>query len=302
VNPASARETAKSTDRNPFRVAVCQCAPTLGNLDANLRLHLEQIDAARQAQADLVVFPELSLTGYYLRDQVPEVAEARDGPLLRSVAEAAGSLAAVCGFVEEDRAYRFYNAAVFLDGGQVLHLHRKVYLPTYGMFDELRYFAAGSRIRAFDTRFGRVGLLICEDAWHLSCGVILHAEEIDLLILVANSPGRGVREPELGSQQTWDHVVKTFAMFLNVPVIFCNRVGYEDGVCFWGGSQVVSPAGWILTRAPVLEPSMIVAEIDPKETRLQRILTPLGRDERLSLTLDELERIRNERLGRGTEL
>jgi predicted amidohydrolase len=283
-------------------VAVAQCAPALGNLDANLRMHLDQIDSARGTGADLLIFPELSLTGYYLRDQVPEVAELRDGPLLQQVMGAAGPMATVCGFVEEDRACRFFNAAAFMDDGKVVHVHRKVYLPTYGMFDELRYFAAGSRARAFDTRFGRVGLLICEDAWHLSCGVILQADEIDLLIIVGNSPGRGVREAELGSQQTWDHVVKTFAMFLKVPVVFCNRVGYEDGVCFWGGSQVVSSAGWELARAPVLEPALITAELDPRETRLQRILTPLGRDERLNLTLHELERIRNERVGRSTEL
>jgi predicted amidohydrolase len=284
--------------RAPFRVAVAQIAPKLGDLSANFETHRQQIDVARNAKADLIVFPELSLTGYYLRDQVPEVGQPTGGPLLRAVMEAAGNMAVVCGFAEEDRAYRFFNSSAFLDRGACVHVHRKVYLPTYGMFDEQRYFAAGNRVQAFETRFGRAGILICEDAWHLSCGVILGADEIDYLIVVANSPGRGVREEVLGSQETWQHVIRTFAMFLNVPVIFANRVGYEDGVCFWGGSQILGPSGAALAEAPVLEPSLIVADIDPRETRLQRILTPLGRDERIGLTIDELERIHDEGLGR----
>jgi NAD+ synthase (glutamine-hydrolysing) len=286
---------ASPSERCAFRVAVAQIAPALGKLDDNLRFHREQTEAARQAGADLVVFPELSLTGYYLRDQVPEVAEPLDGPLVRAMAEAAGSLAVIFGFVEESRDYRFFNTAAFVDGGSLQATHRKVYLPTYGMFDEQRYFAAGNRVRAFETRFGRIGLLICEDAWHLSCGTILQADGIDLLVIVANSPGRDVREAELGSQHTWNLITRTFAMFLSVPVVFANRVGYEDGVCFWGGSEVIGPAGQALAEAPELEPALIVAEIDPRETRRQRILAPLARDERLELTLAELERVRDER-------
>ncbi|HEV3165378.1 MAG TPA: nitrilase-related carbon-nitrogen hydrolase [Isosphaeraceae bacterium] len=285
-----------------FRVAIAQVAPCLGNVAANLQMHLDNIAKAREAGADLVVFPELSLTGYYLRDQVPEVAEPVDGPSLRAILDSAGSMSVVCGFVEEGHGHRFYNAAAFSEAGSIVRVHRKVYLPTYGMFDEQRYFAAGNRVCAFDTRFGRVGLLICEDAWHLDCGVILQADGIDVLIIVANSPGRGVREATLGSQQTWDHVTQTFAMFLNVPVIFANRVGYEDGVCFWGGSQVVGPSGTPLADAGVLEPALVTADIDPRETRLQRILTPLGRDQRLHLIIDEQERIRHESYGRGTRL
>jgi NAD+ synthase (glutamine-hydrolysing) len=283
------------TQRAPFRVAVAQVAPALGKVAENLRLHCEQIDAARKAGADLLVFPELSLTGYYLRDQVPEVAEPSDGPLVRAMAEAAGSMAVVFGFVEESRDYRFYNTAAYVEAGALVATHRKVYLPTYGMFDEQRYFAAGNRVRAFETRFGRVGLLICEDAWHVSCGTILQADGIDLLIIPANSPGRGVREAELGSQQTWNLITRTHATFLNVPVVFANRVGYEDGVCFWGGSEVVDASGRTTAEACELEPGMIVAEVDPRETRRQRILAPLARDERLDLTIAELERIRRER-------
>ena len=279
-----------------FRVAVAQIAPTLGNLPANARMHAEQIDAARNQQCDLIVFPELSLTGYYLRDQVPEVAEPRDGCLVNGIIASAGDLAVAFGYVEEAPGALFYNAAGYVDAGELIHCHRKVYLPTYGMFEEQRYFAAGDRFRTVDTRFGRIGFLVCEDAWHLSAAVIYQVAHVDLLILMANSPARGVAQPDLGSATSWNLLSQTYASFLNVPVIVSNRVGYEDGVCFFGGSHVRDAGGAILAQAPLLEPSLITAQIDPRVSRRQRILAPLNRDERLDLTIRELERLRDERI------
>jgi predicted amidohydrolase len=293
--PFPERPTTVPVPRPPFRVAVAQVEPTLGNLKKNLAIHLDAIAAARGDGTDLLVFPELSLTGYYLKDQVPEVAEPRDGPLAHAIREAAGPMAVVYGFVEESPSARFYNAAAFFDAqGGVAFVHRKVYLPTYGMFDEARYFAAGSRVTAFDTRFGRLGLLICEDAWHLSCGVILQADGIDALIVVANSPGRGVREEQLGSRRSWELVTRTYATFLNVPVVFASRVGFEDGVNFWGGSAIVGAGGSWLAQAPEFEVTRISAIIDPRDTRRERILAPMHRDERVHLTIEELDRIRHE--------
>jgi predicted amidohydrolase len=294
--PFPERQTTVAVPRPPFLAAVAQVEPTLGNLKVNLKIHLDAIDAARKDGVDLLVFPELSLTGYYLRDQVPEVAEPRDGPLRRAIREAAGDkLAVVYGFVEESPSARFYNASCFIDGASgPTFVHRKVYLPTYGMFDEQRYFAAGGRIMAFDTRFGRLGLLICEDAWHLSAGVILQADGIDVLMIVANSPGRGVREEQLGSRRSWELVTRTYATFLNVPVIFANRVGFEDGVNFWGGSAIVGAGGSWLAQAPEFEVTRISAVLDPRDTRRERILTPTHRDECMHLTIEELDRIRHE--------
>jgi len=146
---------------------MAQIAPVLAHRERNLALHLEQIEAARRQGADLVVFPELSLTGYFVRDMVPDVAIRAASPAIGRLMEAAGPTALVVGFVEESAQHRFYNSALLAEEGRIVHVHRKVYLPTYGLFDEQRYFAAGERIEAFDTaRFGRVGLLICEDFWH----------------------------------------------------------------------------------------------------------------------------------------
>ena len=279
-----------------FRVALAQIAPALANRERNLALHLAQIEAARSQQADLVVFPELSLTGYFVRDMVPDVAIRSSGPEIGRLLEAAGPAALVAGFVEESPQHRFYNAAFFAEEGRLVHLHRKVYLPTYGLFDEQRYFAAGDRIRAFDTaRFGRVGLLICEDFWHLSAAAIMQAEEVDVLVCVANSPARGIDGPTIRTAETYEHLCTAFAQLLGAVVILVNRVGFEDGLCFWGGSRIVGPDGRTLAQAPMLDEALTVGTIDLSDLRRQRLITPLARDERLLLTIEELNRIKRRR-------
>lgn len=279
-----------------LRVALAQIAPVLAHRERNVALHLAQIDAARRQQADLVIFPELSLTGYFVRDMVPDVAIRRDAPEIRRLAEAAGPAALVAGFVEESSRHRFYNAALFAEEGRIVHVHRKVYLPTYGLFDEQRYFAAGERIEAFNTaRFGRVGLLICEDFWHLSAAAIMQAEEVDVLVCVANSPARGVQGDKIRTAVAYDSMARTFAQLLGAVVIVVNRVGFEDGLCFWGGSRIAGPDGSILAEAPMLDEALTIGTIDLAELRRQRLITPLARDERLLLTIEELNRIKRRR-------
>ncbi|MEN6449451.1 MAG: nitrilase-related carbon-nitrogen hydrolase [Thermoguttaceae bacterium] len=276
-----------------LRVALAQIAPKLGDLPHNLNLHLEQIAAARQQKADLIIFPELSLTGYFVRDMVPDLAISPDGPEVRQLLDAAGPMAIVVGLIEESPRHRFYNVALWGEGGRVVHVHRKVYLPTYGLFDEQRYFAAGQRIMAFDTaRFGRVGILVCEDFWHLSAAAVMQAEEVDLLICPSDSPVRGVEGPKVRIAETYEQLGKAFAQLLGAAVVVVNRVGFEDGLCFWGGSIAIGPDGRAIAQAPMLDPSLTLAAFDPLELRRQRLITPLGRDERLLITIEELNRIR----------
>jgi len=279
-----------------LRVALAQVSPALGDLERNLALHLEQIASARGQHADLIVFPELSLTGYFVRDMVPDVALHPGRPEIRRLIEAAGPSALVFGFVEESPQHRFYNAALYAEGGRIVHVHRKVYLPTYGLFDEQRYFASGERLQAFDTaRFGRVGLLICEDFWHLSAAAVMQAEEVDMLICVSNSPARGVDGPKIRTAEIYERLAQAFAHLLGAVVVLVNRVGFEDGLCFWGGSMVVGPDGRIIAQAPMLDAALSLACFDPADLRRQRILAPLARDERLLLTIEELNRIKRER-------
>ena len=280
------------------RVALAQIAPVLADRQRNVGLHLEQIQAARAQEADLIVFPELSLTGYFVRDMVPDVAITPDAAEIREILAAAGPMAVVLGFVEESRQHRFYNTALYAEGGRIVHLHRKVYLPTYGLFDEQRYFAAGERFLAFDTaRFGRMGILICEDFWHLSAAAIMQAEEIDVLVCPSNSPGRGVEGPRVRTAETYEHLAKAYAQLMGAVVIVVNRVGFEDGLCFWGGSSVTGPDGRTIAEAPQLDESLTLATFDASDLRRQRLITPLARDERLLLTIEELNRIKRNRYG-----
>jgi predicted amidohydrolase len=279
-----------------WRVALVQMAPVLGDRRRNWALHKDRIAQAREQGADLIVFPELSLTGYFLRDMVPDVALPLDSPEIRELVEAASPAALALGFVEQTPGAKFYNSALFAEAGRVVHVHRKVYLPTYGLFDEQRYFAAGQRIQAFDTRaFGRVGLLVCEDFWHLSAAAIMQAEEVDVLVCVANSPARGVQGPTIATAETYQYLCRAYALLLGAVVVLVNRVGYEDGLCFWGGSMVVGPDGRVLAEAPQLDEALTIAEIDPAELRRQRVITPLARDERLLLLMEELDRIKRRR-------
>lgn len=296
MTPAERKSAATSESPGLLRVAMAQIAPVLGDIERNLARHVEQIEAARRQHADLIVFPELSLTGYFLRDMVPDLAVSPTGPEIRQLIEAAGAMSLVVGLVEESPRRRFYNAAIWAEGGRVVHVHRKVYLPTYGLFDEQRYFAAGDRLLAFDTaRFGRVGVLICEDFWHLSAAAVMQAEEVDLLICTANSPARGVDGPRIHTAETYEQLAKAFAQLLGAAVIVVNRVGFEDGLCFWGGSMAIGPDGRTVAQAPMLDEVLCVAAFDPAELRRQRLITPLGRDERLLVTIEELNRIKRQR-------
>ncbi|MFO0904128.1 MAG: nitrilase-related carbon-nitrogen hydrolase [Pirellulales bacterium] len=285
-------ETRTDSSRN-VRVALAQIDPALGDLERNVALHLDQIAHARAGGADVVVFPELSLTGYYLRDMVPDVARPVDAPELQQLVQAAGDLTVVFGFVEEDEHHRFYNCAALIEAGRIRHVHRKVYLPTYGMFDEQRYFAAGHRVQACTSRrLGRVGVIVCEDFWHLSVATILQADGVDWLICIANSPARGVGQAEVRTATTYRHIAQTYAQLLGAAVVLCNRSGVEEGLCFWGGSLVAGPSGDVLATAPPLDPALTFVDVDPSDLRRARLAAPLARDERLLLTIEELSRIK----------
>ena len=279
-----------------FTVALAQIKPKLGCVAENLGMVEAAVERGIQEKAGLVLFPELALTGYFLKDLVPEVALALDSPEIVRLKELSRHISIAVGFVEVSADYRFFNAALYLEGGEIRHLHRKVYLPTYGLFDEQRYLARGERFRAFDSRFGRMGLLICEDMWHLSAPYILAMDGATTLLCLSSSPGRGITEDDrLGSTAAWQKLTATTAMFLNCRVLYCNRVGYEDGVNFWGGSEAVTPGGEVTARGKILDEDFLLAEIEEGALRRERIFSPMMRDESLSITLKELRRVERER-------
>jgi predicted amidohydrolase len=276
-----------------IRVGLAQVRPHLGDLDANFAVHERMIANARSAGADICVFPELALTGYFLRDLVPDVALHADDERLRALSRGAGPMDLVFSFVEDDNRGRFFIAAAYWSGGELLHIHRKIYLPTYGFFDDGRFFARGGSIRAFDTRFGRLGVLICEDFWHLSSPYLLWMDGADLLIFCNNHPGRGTdsRTGDIASIEYVSALCRTYAGSMTVPLVQCNRVGWEDGINFWGESFVIDAGGVEIARAPAMVEHLLVAEIDRAETRRRRISYPALRDERPDFVHRELGRI-----------
>ena len=280
-----------------FTALLAQIKPKLGCVADNLTLIEEQIKNAQDAGADLIVFPELALSGYFLKDLVPEVALRADSPEILTLIELSRGISIAIGFVEESDDYNFYNSALYLEDGKIGHLHRKVYLPTYGLFDEQRYLARGESFRAFDTKFGRFGMLICEDMWHLSASYILAMDGATTLICLSSSPARGIEGDSPGSASAWQKLISTTAMFLNCRVLYSNRVGFEDGVNFWGGSEYVSASGESVVRAALLEEDAITARVTEGALRRERIISPLMRDENLFVTRQELQRIAEKRRG-----
>ncbi len=277
-----------------LKLALAQISTRLGDIQANLDKHLAFVEKARQEGIDLLLFPELSLTGYVLQDLVPSVSCRPDSndPVFRHLLDASRMLDLMVGFVDEDTRHRFYIASAYLSQGRLIHVHHKVYLPTYGLFDEGRFFAPGNSVRAFDTRFGRFGMLICEDFWHASPPYLLWLDGADLLLFSSASPGRGLNgEPKLKSSAWVEHTNRAYAGLFTSFVAHSNRSGYEDGLNFWGGSTVFDPDGKLLVQAPYFEESFTTAEIDLNQLHRTRARMPLLRDERPEMVQRELERI-----------
>ena len=283
-----------------IKLGLAQIYPKLGDLEHNLALHLDYVRQAQAQGVELLVFPELSLTGYQVQDLVPEVAIASDAgdEVFGALLEASAEIDIVFGFVHRDRRNRFFIANAYLSAGEALHVHHKLYLPTYAMFDESRYFAQGNSVRAFDTRFGRLGMLICEDFWHVSPAYLLWLDGADILILNSSSPSRGLNESDRLMGTRWVEMVnQAYGSMFTSYIVHCNRVGYEDGKNFWGGSSVVDPDGEFMTHGLYFDEALITQEIDLNQLHRTRTRLPLLRDERPGLVRRELGRILSENLG-----
>lgn len=278
------------------RLTVAQTNPALGNVGRNLEEHVTAIEAAIAAGSQLILFPELSLTGYFLKDQTAEVALALDSREIARLVELSRRISIAVGFVERGPDGRIYNSCAFLEDGRVVHVHRKVHLVTYGMFDEMREFAAGDSFATFQSRHGRFGLMICEDVWHVSSGYQHFLDGVDAMLIPSCSPGRGVAHgsKELASERLWRTLLEAHGILFQTWVVYSNRVGWEDGVFFWGGSRVIDPFGIERGRIEGLEIGRLEAHITSQELRRARVATPLLRDSKPWLLQKGIERI-----GRG---
>jgi predicted amidohydrolase len=276
-----------------MRVALAQIDSILGDTEENLRKAKGVVAEARNRGADLTVFPELSLSGYALEELNDDVAiEAHSQPI-RSLAEAAGEMAVVVGFCEEGQRFQTYNSVAYLEGGVLRHLHRKLYLPNYRIYEERKHYNPGQNMRAFDTRFGRMAMLICNDAWQPFLPFIAVQDGAQVLIIPADSGSYPYPEL-LDTKDYWRGITRFYARMLESYVIFVNRVGKQDGIVFWGYSHVVDPWGSVVAEGPLHKEALLTADIDLGDVRRRRREVPLVKEARLALLTKELNRLAEE--------
>ncbi|MFI5253583.1 MAG: nitrilase-related carbon-nitrogen hydrolase [Bacteroidota bacterium] len=279
-----------------FTIALAQIDSVLGDVNKNVIKHLEFVSKAKERGADLIVFPELSLTGYSIKDLNWDVAISRknDG-IIQTLKDASKDISIVIGGVEESDNFGIYNSAFFLEMGLIAHVHRKVYPPTYGMFEESRYFLPGKVVKPYDSKVGKLGILICEDLWHMSLPYLMALQKVWLIIGMIASPTRLIPgEEKVKIAEVNANNCAAYARLLSSYVVFCNRVGFEDGVNFWGGSFVADPQGEIIAQAKLFEEDIIYADIDPEQVRRSRKFSRHLLDENIDIVTAELRRIRRD--------
>ena len=276
-------------------IVLGQLRPRKGDVATNLARLGElfaQVDQAPQ-RPDVLQLPETILSGYFVEGGVADVALTA-GTLARrlsdvykqSVAGSDRTLDVVLGFYERWRD-TLHNSAMYvrLGGGepQILHVHRKVFLPTYGLFDEERFVERGLDVRAFDTPWGRAAILICEDAWHSVTGTLAALDDAQVIFVSSAAPARGIQPREDGiegpaTMARWERLLRDMAEEHGVFVTFANLVGSEGGKLFAGGSLIVGPKGDIRARARVWDEALTSATLDLGDLTRARAELPLLSD------------------------
>ncbi len=276
-----------------MKIALAQISPKLGDMNHNFRMHIDYIQKAKKKNVDLLVFPELSLTGYTLKDMVEEIAlDPHTDPLFKKLKGLSSEISFVVGFVEEKEKGLYVNSAAFFSHGKIAHIHRKIYLPTYGMFEELKFFGQGKNFHTFPTPFGKAGMLICYDFLHISSSYLLFVGGSELIIAISAAPGRGFSDDEgYASTRMWELMGEAVSRFFQSFVIYCNRVGFEDGKSFAGGSFIYNPGGQLVAKSPYVDEDFLVKNIDLEEIRRFRKYRPYRRDEKPEITLEAFKRI-----------
>jgi predicted amidohydrolase len=280
-----------------MRIAAAQIATTLGDVAANLRQHREWIERARAASADVLLFPELSLTGYSLHERTGDVALSRGSASIHALAKAAGEMAVTFGFAESVEAGRFFNTAVTVRGGGVLSVHRKINLPGYGRLEEDRWFAAGGLVGTFALAPGwTASTLICADLWNPALVHIAACRGADLLLAPVSSAIEAV--DGFDNPRGWTKALDFYAMMYGLPVVMANRVGREGTLTFWGGSRIVDASGRTIARGDGDE-ALVIAEIARADIDRARARLPTVRDSNPELVRAELDRWIGEAPGRA---
>lgn len=266
-----------------LQVAIVQMKPSKGQYEKNLDFAREAFSELAVDPPDLIVFPEAAMTGYFLEGAVFDLARtsadfAADlAGQWRACSETPVDLAA--GFYENDGG-RYYNSAMYVrvepTGEHIAHVHRKMFLPTYGVFDEERFLSRGRHLGVFETRFGTMALLICEDACHAITSTLAAVKGARILIVPSASPGRGIENGgELESVSQWRDMLRLAAIEHGIYVIYAGLTGFEGGKGMTGSSFIVDPRGKVLVSAPPTQACIVRADLDLRDIDLTRASLPL---------------------------
>jgi predicted amidohydrolase len=275
-----------------MRITLAQVDAHLGDIDANVELAAEVIGEATKASSDLVVFPELHLSGYSIGAVDADLSMRSDDPRIEKLARLAGSAGLLVGFVESGpQGPHTYNSTAVYQGGRLVHVHRKLYLPTYAPFEERNHFTPGPTLRAFslepDTR---MAVLVCNDAWQPQLAFLATQDGARVLLVPAASAQS--RFPEhYDSHEYWHDITHFYGRMFQVFVIFVNRVGDEGPLRFWGGSHVIDPWGNVVAEASRGDPQSLTVDLDLAEVRRRRRQVPLVKEARLGLIQREITRL-----------
>jgi omega-amidase len=241
-----------------MRVTLAQISPKLNR--TNLGEMIKIINSVKES-SDLIVFPELSLSGYLLQDKLYEDAYVLED--LDTLRELSKDIDIVVGVALKEENY-FRNAGLYYSNAKLISQHNKVHLPNYGMFEEARYFKAGNVFESFLVRENRVSMVVCEDLWHKNVHHDLIEQNPDMIVALVASPARGFGDESLEIEDKWYEIIKTVASECHAKLLFVNRVGFEDGLGFWGGSCVLNENGQTIHKLDKFKKDIQTFNIEEK--------------------------------------
>ena len=266
-----------------FTVALAQTAPVKADVSRNLDQIASLCTQSSEEGAELIVFPEGAVTGYFLEGGVLELALTADEMLgeLSKRLKIERPLDVLVGFYEKDGG-NLYNSAAYLElgpnAGRVVHVYRKFFLPTYGVFDEERFVSRGTELGVFETRLGRVGVLICEDVWHSILPALCALRGAQTILIPSASPARGFSDGVPENTDRYRRMVRAVSEEHGVWCANAHLCGFEGGKGFVGGSFFVDPFGKVVAESPILEEHLLLANIDLDLIEIARAQTPLISD------------------------
>ena len=274
-----------------MKVRAIQFSPALGNVGRNMDAIAAFVARAVKDGRELVVFPELSTSGYQLKDIVQDAALRPGGGEWRQLEKLSRRIDIIVGAPFEEDPGIIYNTALYFSKGKWRHTHRKVQLPNFGMFEERMIFAAGEGFQPFAIGPCTAGILICREILFPMLAYLYFLQKTDLLIGISNSPQRGITAEGVSSYQLWETMGYVFSQFYHQNYLFVNRVGFEDGIGFGGGSFFARAGRGIVQRAKTIDGDILDAEVRPADVRRARLASSYLRDEQPELVLKELGRI-----------